>query len=185
MSMLKEFIPAFRFLVTFLALYLGLNLVYGWWISSYNDQADWATNLVTHQTSFILNVFGEQTSSQPKSGAPTVLILKGSKTVISVYEGCNSINVMIVFVAFLFAFRGSWKSLSWFLPLGLFIIYIANLFRVFLLFYVAEYWQNYFYYVHKYIFTAALYLVVFALWWWWMEKVSGFSFKNFIASEKK
>jgi exosortase family protein XrtF len=182
---MKEFIPAFRFLATFLGLYLGLNLLYGWWISSYNDQADWATNLVTNQTSYVLNIFGEKTSTQPKSGAPTVLIIKESKTVISVFEGCNSINVMIVFVAFLFAYRGNWKSLAWFLPLGLFLIYLANLTRVVLLFYVAEYWQHYFYYVHKYLFTAVIYLVVFVLWYWWMEKVSGFSFKSLISSSKK
>ncbi len=182
---MKEFIPAFRFLATFLGLYISLNLLYGWWISSYIGQADWATNLVTNQTSYILNLFGEQTSTQPKSGAPTVMVVKESRTVISVFEGCNGINVMIVFLSFLFAYRGSFKSLVWFLPFGLFLIYLANLTRVVLLFYVAEYWQHYFYYVHKYLFTAVIYLVVFVLWWWWMEKVSGFSFKSLISSSKK
>jgi exosortase family protein XrtF len=181
----KEFIPAFRFLATFLGLYLGLNLLYGWWITSYRGEADWATHLVTNQTSFILNVFGEQTSTQPKEGTPTVLILKESKIILSVFEGCNGINVMIVFFSFLFAYRGSWKSLAWFLPLGLFLIHVANLVRVVLLFYIAEYWQHYFYYVHKYLFTAAIYLVVFALWWWWMARVSGFSMKNIISARRK
>lgn len=182
---MKEFIPAFRFLATFLGLYLGLNLLYGWWISSYQGTADWATNIVTEQTSYILNILGEQTITQPKSDAPTIRIIKESRTVISVFEGCNGINVMIVFLSFLFAYRGSWKSLTWFLPMGLFLIYVANLIRVALLFYVAEYWQHYFYYVHKYLFTAAIYLVVFALWWWWMRMVSGFSLKNIVSARKE
>jgi exosortase family protein XrtF len=182
---MKEFIPAFRFLIAFLGLYLGLNLLYGWWISSYQGTADWATNLVTEQTSYILNILGEQTITQPKSDAPTIRIIKESRTVISVFEGCNGINVMIVFLSFLFAYRGSWKSLVWFLPMGLFLIYVANLIRVALLFYVAEYWQHYFYYVHKYLFTAAIYLVVFVLWWWWMKMVSGFSLKNIVSARKE
>lgn len=182
---MKEFIPAFRFLAIFLGLYLGLNVLYGWWISSYERTPDLATNLVTNQTSFILNLFGEQTHTRPRFEAPTALIVKESRTVLRVFEGCNGLNVMIVFISFLFAYRGSWKKLIWFLPMGLCIIYLTNLLRVILLFYVAEYWQNYFYYVHKYLFTAVIYLVVLGLWWWWMQIVSRFSFKNFLPSEKK
>jgi len=181
---MREFIPAFRFLGVFLALYFGLNLIYGFWISSYQGSADWATKVVTEQTSFIVNLFGEQTVTQPKNNSPTVSIIKESKSVISVFEGCNGINVMIVFVCFLFAFRGSWKQLAWFFPLGIVLIYFANLLRVSALYYVAEYWQRYFYYVHKYLFTATIYLLVFALWWWWMEKVSGFSLKKLIAPKE-
>jgi len=181
---MKEFKPAIRFLLIFLALYVGLNTLYGLWISSNGNQADQATLLVTNQTSWLLNRFGEATHTRLKEGAPTVSILKDSRVALSVFEGCNSINVMIVFVAFLFAFMGSWKSMAWFLPLGLLIIYLANLARVVLLYYVAEYWRQYFYYVHKYAFTAIIYLIVFILWWWWIEKISGFSLKKMVTPDK-
>ncbi len=181
---MKEFIPAFRFLGVFLGLYLGLNIIYGIWISSYGNQADKATWIVTEQTSSLLNLFGEETQTRPKEGAATVSIIKDSRVALGVFEGCNSINVMIVFVAFLFAFRGSWKSMAWFLPLGLALIYLANLVRVVLLYFVAEYWRQYFYYIHKYLFTAAIYLIVFILWWWWIEKVSGVSLKGMIKTRQ-
>jgi len=181
---MKEFKPAFRFLAVFLALYVGLNTIYGLWISSYGTRADSATLLVTNHTSWLLNRFGEETQTRLKEGAPTVSILKDSRVALGVFEGCNSINVMIVFVAFLFAFKGSWQSMAWFLPLGLLIIYLANLARVVLLYYVAEYWRQYFYYVHKYAFTAIIYLIVFILWWWWIEKISGFSLKKIITPDK-
>lgn len=181
---MKEFLPAFRFLGVFLGLYLGLNIMYGLWISSYGQQADLATVLITKQTSYILNLFGEETQTSPREGTPTVSIIKDGRVALGVFEGCNSINVMIVFVVFLFAFKGSWKKLAWFLPLGLVLIYIANLARVVLLYYVAEYWRQYFYYIHKYLFTAAIYLIVFILWWWWIEKVSRVSLKAMIKSRQ-
>jgi exosortase family protein XrtF len=181
---MKEFLPAFRFLGVFLGLYIGLNVIYGVWISSYGQQADPATVLITNQTSFILNLFGEETQILPRVDTPTVSIIKGSRVALGVFEGCNSINVMIVFVAFLFAFKGDPKKLTWFLPLGLLLIYIANLARVVFLYYVAEYWRQYFYYIHKYLFTAAIYLIVFILWWWWIEKVSGVSLKGMIKSRQ-
>ncbi|MBL7875978.1 MAG: exosortase family protein XrtF [Cyclobacteriaceae bacterium] len=180
---MKEFIPAFRFLGVFLGLYFGLNLAYGLWISSYGSSVDWATRVVTEQTSFIINLFGENTATLPKPASPTVSIMKESQSVISVFEGCNGINVMIVFVSFLIAFKGSRKQLAWFLPLGIVIIYVSNLLRVAALYYVAFYWQRYFYYVHKYAFTATIYLIVFALWVWWMERVSGFSLKKLMTSK--
>ncbi len=181
---MKEFKPAFQFLAVFLGLYLGLNIIYGLWISSYENQSDPVTRIVTEQTSWLLNLFGESTQTQRSQVTPTVSIMKDSRVALGVFEGCNSINVMIVFVAFLFAFKGSWKSMAWFLPLGLVLIYLANLTRVVLLFYVAEYWRQYFYYIHKYLFTAAIYLIVFILWWWWIEKVSGVSLKGIIKKQQ-
>ncbi|HCZ36805.1 MAG TPA: exosortase family protein XrtF [Cytophagales bacterium] len=181
---MKEFIPAFRFLAIFLGLYLGFNIIYGLWISSFGMQADSATMLITQQTSQILNLVGEGTHTQPKPNTPTVAIFKDNRIALSVFEGCNSINVMIVFISFLFAFKGSWKKLAWFLPLGLVIIYVANLVRITALYYVAEYWRQYFYYIHKYMFTAVIYLIVFILWWWWIEKISGVSVKEIIKSRQ-
>lgn len=181
---MKEFKPAFLFLTIFLGLYLGLNIIYGVWVSSFGNTADSATMLITTQTSHILNLFGERTHTIPKEGSPTVAIIKDNRMALSVFEGCNSINVMIVFVSFLFAFKGNWKKMVWFLPVGLVLIYAANLMRIVALYYVAEYWRQYFYYIHKYMFTAVIYLIVFMLWWWWIEKVSGVSVKELIKSRQ-
>lgn len=175
---MKELKPAFRFLAIFVGLYLGLNILYGLWISSYDLMVDPATAAVTRQSSLLLNVCGEETSTQPKESAPAISIINPSGIVINVFEGCNGINVMIVFVAFLFAFGGQRKKIIWFLPVGIIIIYLANLIRVMTLYYVAEYWATYFYYIHKYVLTAFLYLLVFVLWWFWIEKVNNISWRN-------
>jgi exosortase family protein XrtF len=181
---MKELKPAFRFLAIFVGLYLGLNILYGLWITSCDPEVDPATTVVTRQSSFLLNLLGEKTSTEPKESTPSIAILNPSGVAISVFEGCNGINVMIVFVSFLFAFGGQRKRMIWFLLLGIVIIYLANLIRVMTLYYVAEYWATYFYYAHKYVLTAFLYALVFVLWWFWIEKVSGISLRKVIASKQ-
>jgi exosortase family protein XrtF len=180
---MNELKPAFRFLAIFVGLYFGLNVLYGLWIYSYGSRVDPATTAVTRQTSMVVNLMGEQTSTAPELSSPSISILNPSGVAINVFEGCNGVNVMIVFVSFLFAFGGEKKKIIWFLALGLIIIYIANILRVVTLYYVAENWITYFYYMHKYVLTAFLYALVFLLWWIWIEKVSGISLKSIVSKQ--
>jgi exosortase family protein XrtF len=175
---IKELKPAIRFLVIFLVLYIGLNVLYGLWITSYGNTPDPATRMVTQHTSWLLNAFGEETIIADTPHTASIAVRKELRTVMNVYEGCNSINVMIVFVAFIIAFGGKLRSMAWFVPAGLLMIYILNLIRVLGLFYVAEHWEEYFYYVHKYAFTAFIYVFVLALWWLWIEKIGGVSIRE-------
>lgn len=181
--MIKEFAPALRFVGIFVGLYLSLNVLYGLWVETY-DLADPATVAVTRQSSSLLRWIGEDTYTKPKDGTPTVSICKEDRVVVNVFEGCNGINVAIVFVAFMAAFGGNRKKMVWFIPLGLAMIHIANLLRVSGLFWVAEYFEQYFYYVHKYAFTASIYVMVFLLWWIWIEKINRISVRKAISSEK-
>ncbi|HEY8935030.1 MAG TPA: exosortase family protein XrtF [Cyclobacteriaceae bacterium] len=162
--MLKEFKPSILFLSKFLGVYLAGNIVYGLWITSFDQRADSMTSVVTLQTSSVLNAFGEDTKAIDSDYGPTVWLKRGNKIILNVFEGCNGINVMIVFVAFIVAFGGKTKAILWFVPLGLITIHLFNIIRIALLYVVAQHYQSYFYYVHKYIFTGILYLIVFALW---------------------
>jgi exosortase family protein XrtF len=168
----KEFKPAFRFLFIFLGLYLAGNVVYGLWIASYEGLPDPATWEVTRQTAKVLNGLGYATTAAKNTQGPTAFLSDDVKIILTTYEGCNGINVMIVFVSFLAAFGGSRKKLIWFLPVGIVLIHLSNLGRIVLLYFVSVGFPRYFYYVHKYIFTAAIYGVVFVLWILWV-KING------------
>ena len=168
-----EFKPALRFLGLFLAIYFVGNLLYGFFIESFEGAPDPITIGVSRQVGWILNFIGQQVDVTLNHAAPTVFIRHADKVIVSIYEGCNGINVMIVFFAFMVAFGGPLKKIMWFLPVGLVMIHIANLLRIGLLYVVALNYSRYFYYVHKYIFTAFIYLIVFALWYSWIVLVSG------------
>lgn len=169
MSLLKDFKPALLFLGKFLGIYLVGNVLYGIYISHYNPKADPVSRVVTSQTSACLNLAGENTTYQQHPFKNSVELLQNGNTVLSVFEGCNGLNVMIIFVAFVVAFNGPVSRMLWFIPAGLIVIHLVNLGRIGLLYFVAQEYEQYFYYVHKYFFTAILYLVVFALWAAWVS----------------
>lgn len=168
MGLLKEFKPALIFLGKFLAIYFVGNILYGFYIESYENGPDPVTRVITAQTSGLLEIMGYDTGYEDVAGAGKVALEESGQVVLNVFEGCNGINVMIVFVAFLFAFGGPAKSMALFLPLGLIIIHLFNLLRITLLFLLAFNDSSRFYYYHKYFFTGTLYAVVFGLWALWV-----------------
>jgi exosortase family protein XrtF len=168
--MWKEFKPAIRFVALFVGIYLVGNIIYGLYISSRGNAPDHITKLVAHQAAGVLNLADFVVSTEVNPDGPTVFMKSGARIVLNVYEGCNGINVFIVFVSFLVAFGGPVKKYLWFVPVGVLILHVCNLLRIILLYGVAIGYQHYFYYVHKYIFTGIIYLVVLALWIYWIRK---------------
>lgn len=174
----SEFRPTILFLVKFVGIYLVGNLLYGLFITSFEPKPDPVTHVVSEQTAFVLNVCGYHVVAEDDERKPTTDINYLGRTRLSVFEGCNGINTMIIFVAFLLAFGPISKNLLWFIPTGLLIIHLMNLVRITLLFFVSEYLPNAMYFTHKYFFTAILYVVIFVLWVWWVKRYSGLNAKH-------
>ena len=170
--MFKEFKPALLFVAKFLVIYFIGNILYGIYVESFGHVADPATNWVTDQSVTILNWVGEATEAYKDDANPKVHILLNERTVLSIYEGCNGLNVIVIFVAFLFAYGGKWIRVIWFIPFGVLFIHMANLTRIVLLYFVAEYYPNFMYFTHKYLFTGFIYAFVLLLWYWWATRIS-------------
>jgi len=168
----KEFKPTLLFLAKFVGLYIVANMVYGLFITAYAPVADPVTHAVTEQCGWILDVTGWPVTVQDEALKSTTLIVHEGTARIAVYEGCNGVNVMIIFLSFLLAFGPYTRAMAWFAPLGVMVIHAGNLARIVLLFLVTLYYPNYLYYLHKYFFTAIIYVVVFILWIIWVRKFS-------------
>jgi len=171
--MWKEFKPAIRFVLIFVGLYFVGNLVYGLYISFKGNAPDEITRLVADQSAWLLTkAFGYEVDAVPNTVGPTVFLITGEYKVLNVFEGCNGINVFIVFAAFIVAFNGNQRKLYWYIPLGILILYACNLLRIVFLYWTAVSFHRYFYYVHKYIFTGTIYAVVFILWIIWVNQLN-------------
>ena len=170
-SILKEYKPALIFLVIFISVYLLLNTLYGLYITYHLPDADPVTRVVTRQVAATLGIFHDQVTTIPITGFGYVSLLLSGRVVVNVFEGCNSINVMIVFISFLLAFRGSMRLTLYFALGGLAIIYVMNLLRVGLLFEIALNFPDQLYLFHKFLFTGFIYAVVFVIWYFWIRAV--------------
>ncbi|CAN5499488.1 archaeosortase/exosortase family protein [soil metagenome] len=169
-SPVKKFGPALRFVVTFAGVYLVGNVLYGLYIEHYRPLPDPMTYSVTQQVASLLTMFGDPSEVLNVSDEPIVILKKEGdvgKTVLRVFEGCNGLNVLIVFGAFVVAFGGPVTRMLIFIFTAGIVLHLANLSRIILLYYTALYRPTMFYYFHKYFFTAILYVVVFGLWIVW------------------
>lgn len=175
---MNEYKPALTFLAKFLAVYFVGNILYAMFIEHQGNRPDVITISTTAQTATCLSLAGFETTHRPNLYEPTVSLMSNNLAVVNVYEGCNGVNVMIVFVAFVFAFGGNNIQMTWFIPLGILIIHAFNLCRIVLLYFLATYSSEYFYYFHKFFFTAILYSVVFGLWLLWVLKLHGYKIKT-------
>ena len=172
MRLIKEFKGPILFIIKFLVLYLALNLGYGLFVNHYSPNPDPITFFVTQNTELLLNSLGYDTSSVQDITSPNVMLLEKGQAILLVYEGCNGINVFIIFISFILSFSQLKKSMLWFIPLGLLIIHFTNLIRISLLFYVTKQLPDYLYFTHKYLFTAIIYVIVFVCWYVWISKVN-------------
>lgn len=168
MTKLKEFKPTLRFLLIFLSVYFVLNLLYGLWIESLGTRPDFATHWVSAQSANLMSALGYDAMAEQNPDGPTIRMLSGDRVILNVFEGCNGLNVVIVFMAFILAFGGPVRKMSWFIPLGILAIHLCNLGRIMLLYFLSYSSSNYFHYFHKYLFTAVIYGAVFFLWWLWI-----------------
>jgi exosortase family protein XrtF len=170
LNTVKEFKPTIIFLAKFLGLYFVGNLLYGAFITYHRPDVDPITHLVSAQSAMILSGCGAPVTYRDYDDHLSTLILNNGRTVLSVYEGCNGLNIMIIFVSFMIAFGPLKKTMLWFIPLGLLMIYVASLLRILFLYFVARQMPEYMYFTHKYLLTAVLFALVFVLWLWWIQK---------------
>lgn len=188
MTMLKEFRPALFFLIRFVGIYMITTVMYGAFVKHSQPYPDAITRWVTTQSVWLLNIpYGPVASKErlgyttdalstehPWSGVGAAISLYtgNGEAMVSVYEGCNGFVVAVLFVAFLVAFRGPLKAMIVYGIVGVGLIHVANLGRIFALAVVALRYPSALFFAHKYVFTGVIYAFVLVLWYFWIAKWS-------------
>ncbi len=89
---------------------------------------------------------------------------------VGVHLSCSGFKQMLQWAVLMLFFPGPWKHKLWFIPLGLLITHMVNIFRIsglsVVLIYVPQHWQ----FIHDDIYRPFFYVVMFLLWVWWVEK---------------
>ncbi len=179
-----NFKPTIYFLLKFFAIYIIGSSLYGYFISQYDlkNELDPATRWVTYQCAATANVVGYESEvledqhliDQSEAEQTYDTLWLDAQQAVSVEEGCNGINIMILFIAFVVGFGGRIKNMLIFIPAGLFFIHLANLGRLMLLSILnVEFDGRGFHFFHKYGFTAVLYVAILILWYFWVMHWNG------------
>lgn len=174
-ALLYKYKSVIKFIATFLTVYFVLTLTYKFYLD-YSDGSkyypDYLTNLVAQQSQSLIATFGYNADILPHPDEPSMKLLVNSKYVARVVEGCNSISVIILFVSFIIAFAGKFKSTAMYILAGSVMIYIVNLIRIAILS-IGLYnypWRREI--LHTVIFPMIIYGMVFLLWMFWVNRFS-------------
>lgn len=174
-KLLIKYKSVVKFIVTFLVVYLLLTVAYKFYLQlaeNTNYYPDYMTHLVAQQSADLLNNFGYEAQVIPHKSEASMKLIINKKYVARVIEGCNSVSVIILFIAFILAFSGRLKATLIYILAGSALIYVANLVRVVILA-VGLYhypWRKDV--LHTVIFPAIIYGMVCLLWIVWVNRFS-------------
>jgi len=96
----------------------------------------------------------------------------GNNTYISINSGCSGFKQFYQFIGLMIFYPGPWRKKLWFIPMGVIIIHLTNLFRVIGLSVVLQHIPEHWKWLHDWAFRPFFYVVMFSLWVWWIEKLA-------------
>ena len=138
-------------------------------------ETDGITKFVAYQTEDLLQIMGQDAYTVPHLKQACMKLFFNGKYIARVVEGCNAMSVMILFVAFVVAFKGKLRHTLLFIIAGIFIIHILNVLRIALLSMALFHYREYEHILHGVIFPLFIYGVVFGLWVIWVQKFSTYA----------
>jgi len=174
-ELLTKYKLVIRFILIFLLVYSALTIAYNMYLNHSDGSKfypDYLTNLVAKQTNTLLNGVGYEANIVAHANEPSMKIIINGKFVARVIEGCNAISIIILFLSFIIAFAGKFKTTLMYCLAGSIIIYAFNLIRIVILS-IGLYhypWRKEI--LHTVIFPMLIYGTVFLLWMFWVNRFS-------------
>ena len=166
---MKDFKEILFILLRFLGIWLVLFLMYQLFLNQYKGDIDAITRFVSDQSAFLLNKTGFETTTKDFPYYETIMFYIKEKPATRMVEGCNAVSVMIMFLAFVFAFYKGVKTF-YFAFAGIVLLYILNLFRIYVLNVIVVDFPALTKPAHDYFFPAIIYGGVVILWLIWINK---------------
>lgn len=116
----------------------------------------------------IANLMGYESSVEQHTGELSMKFILNGQYVSRIIEGCNSLSIIILFLAFIIAFSGPVKATILFGIFGSALIYIVNILRIIALSVLYSRFPEYQKVLHDLLFPAVIYGLVFVLWITWV-----------------
>lgn len=173
---LLQFKPFLIFISTFFAAYILLTVLYGFYLNSFQtNDVDGITNIVGHNVDRLMRLFNCDIKIFKSVGNPYLEVWYNQKYTLRVIEGCNAVSVLILFVSFIVAFSGKFKTTLFFILFGILFIYLLNVIRIALLTILLFHFPEKEHILHGVLFPLIIYGLVFILWIVWVNKFSKYA----------
>ena len=91
---------------------------------------------------------------------------------VHVVWACTGLKQAYIFVCIIAFYRGTLKNKLWFIPLGLLVVYLFNIFRIVVITALIKENPEWFYILHEHVFKYLFYVIIFGMWILWEEVVS-------------
>jgi exosortase family protein XrtF len=172
-----------KFLARFFVTYFVLLAIYNFYLKQTQRTGDVfscapMTKMVAFHTYELGKLLGFDTYTGQHESELSMKFFVGDVYASRIVEGCNSISIIILFLAFIIAFSGSLKATVIYGLVGTIIIYIVNLFRILLLSLFMYKYPEYQYFLHNIFFPGVIYGTTFILWIIWVNKFSNLKRKK-------
>ena len=162
----------------FAILILGFHYFFRWW--AYGDNKYWPIEgLVMPIYEFLANLLYNNSvwalqhltnyEFTTDDSLRTIYIGKGY---VAVNYGCSGFKQFLQWIVLMTFFPGPWKHKAWFIPTGLLVVHLVNVFRITSLsvFLVYNQSQTDWDFTHDWILRPFFYVVMFGMWVFWVEK---------------
>lgn len=143
--------------------------MYGEYLSQYGNELDPISMEVAQHAAYFLRFIFPEVSVIVLPDEPVADIRYDWFSLVKVIEGCNAVSIFILFLSFIFSFKGKWKQYVWFIPAGALFLHISNVFRIVLIGYVFYFHRTYTTLFHDFVFPGILYGSVLILWILWVK----------------
>lgn len=161
---------AIRFLVFAAVLYIAWLVIYFLVIKPYTSWDYYLNYSIVESSHYLFSFLGIETHIDIESEHVLLLLDGGNYRGIWVGDECNGFKLFSIFSIFIIAFPAVLKHKIWFIPLGLILIHLANIFRIMALVMINNYYPRYLDFNHLYTFTIFVYAIIFLLWFIFAKK---------------
>ncbi len=173
-TLFKKYRPVLQFLLLFFGSYLLLSALYGGYLYLSKEGTytpDFITNLVARQSTSVIETFDYEANVTPHETKPTMKLYVNGVYLAHIIEGCNSLSIIILFIAFVIAFAERWKKTLLFLLAGAVLLYGINILRITILAIMLYEYPQYASWLHGIVFPGLIYGMVFLLWILWVRQL--------------
>ena len=180
-ELILKYKSVIKFILTFLIVYAVLSFTYKFYLDLSDGSKyypDFLTNLVAKQSEVLVDAFGYDGTIAVHPKEPSMKLIINNKFVARVVEGCNSISIIILFISFIIAFAGKFKTTFFYILAGSVLIYVVNLFRIVILSIGLYHYPWRREELHTVIFPMIIYGMVFLLWMFWVNRFSNVTSKS-------